>query len=249
MGEEMIFDSHLHWHHFTEEEKRKNKDIMRKIKLNKMAIPATNPKEWEIIKGHKDKNAFIGIGVHPLFVDNLRDDWFDLMKSIAEQYDFIGEIGLDYYEKNIDKEKQKEVFEKQIELAEQVDIPVILHIRKAYEPVYEIIKNRMIRGVIHSVSASYEQIMPFIKKGFGVGIPATVCNPRAVKIRNVVALLPLDKILIESDAPYQPIWYEKGKRNNVGVLEEIIKSIASIRDEFKEKIENTIYENSQQYFL
>ncbi len=245
----MIFDSHIHWHEFTDEERKRQLGIAEKINLKKMAIPSASIEEWETILSFKNENTLVGIGIHPLYINDLPNDWYDKMDEITDKFNFIGEIGIDFHKGRENEEKQTEILIKQLDIAEKYDLPVIFHIRKGFDIVWEIIKNRTIRGVIHSVSGSYEQIMPFLKKGFGIGFTATVCNPRAKKVRKIASLLPVNKILIESDAPYQPIWYKKGEKNTIEVLPEIIKSISEVRECDIEELEGKIYEGSVQFFI
>ncbi len=245
----MIFDSHIHWHEFTNEEREKQNEIAERINLKKIAIPSASIEEWETILSFKNENIFVGIGIHPLYINDLPNDWYEKMDEMANNFNFIGEIGIDFYKGRENEKKQIEILKKQLNIAEKYDLPVIFHIRKGFDIVWEIIKNRTIRGIIHSVSGSYEQIMPFLKKGFGIGFTATVCNPHAKKIRKIASLLPVNRILIESDAPYQSIWYKKGEKNTIEVLPEIIRSISEIRECDKEELEEKIYEGSIQFFI
>ena len=144
----------------------------------------------------------------------------------------IGEIGLDYYwDQNPPKEIQKEVFRKQMNLAKELDLPVIIHDREAHQDTLEIIKEfPEVRGVIHCFSGSVEFAKECIKLGYYIGFTGVVTFKNAKKIVEVAKELPLDKMLVETDCPYMAPEPNRGKRNKSDYIEYIIKKIAQIKE-------------------
>ena len=170
------------------------------------------------------------IGIHPESADSyLEEDLKYIEEHINdEKVVAIGEIGLDYYWTKDNKEKQKELFEYQLKLAERVNKPVIIHSREATQDTIDILKKYNVRGVIHSFSGSYETACIYIKMGFLLGINGVItfknCN-----LKDVVAKLDLGNIVLETDSPYlTPVPY-RGKRNDSSHIFDIAKYICELK--------------------
>ena len=149
-------------------------------------------------------NVYMTIGFHPDEVDDLTDkDISDLETLIKTNKKIvgIGEIGLDYYHNDMNKERQIEFFEKQLELAEKHDLPVVIHSRDSIQDVYDILKKHKCRGVIHCFSGSLEMAKLFIDLGFYLGIGGVLTFKNS-KLKEVVMELSLDNIVLETDSPY-----------------------------------------------
>ena len=149
-------------------------------------------------------SIFMTVGFHPDEVDDLTDkDINDLEVLIKTNKKVvgIGEIGLDYYHNDMNKETQKDFFEKQLELAEKYDLPVVIHSRDSIQDVYDILKNHKCRGVIHCFSGSIEMAKLFIDLGFFLGIGGVLTFKNS-KLKEVVSELSLDNIVLETDSPY-----------------------------------------------
>lgn len=141
----------------------------------------------------------------------------------------VGEIGLDYHY-DVDKNKQKEIFKKQLELAKKYNKPVIVHSRDCIQETYDILKNSNVKGIMHCYSGSVEMAREFCKIGFYLGIGGIVTFKNAVKLVEVIKDIPLEYIVLETDSPYLSPEPYRGKRNeptNVGV---ILKRICEIKD-------------------
>lgn len=170
------------------------------------------------------------IGIHPesadtYTVEDLKyiEDHINDEKVVA-----IGEIGLDYYWTKDNKDKQKELFEYQLKLAERVNKPVIIHSREATQDTIEILKKYKVRGVLHSFSGSYETACIYIKMGYLLGINGVItfknCN-----LKDVVAKLDLGNIILETDSPYlTPVPY-RGQKNDSSHIIDIAKYICEIK--------------------
>lgn len=170
------------------------------------------------------------IGIHPESADSYTDEDLKYIEEHIndEKVVAIGEIGLDYYWTKDNKEKQKELFEYQLKLAERVNKPVIVHSREATQDTIDILKKYNVRGVIHSFSGSYETACIYIKMGFLLGINGVItfknCN-----LNDVVAKLDLGNIILETDSPYlTPVPY-RGKRNDSSHVFDIAKYICDLK--------------------
>lgn len=171
------------------------------------------------------------IGIHPESADTYTEEDLKFIEEHIndEKVVAIGEIGLDYYWTKDNKEKQKELFEYQLKLAERVNKPVIVHSRDATQDVIDILKKYNVRGVIHSFSGSYETACIYIKMGFLLGINGVItfknCN-----LKDVVTKLDLKNIVLETDSPYlTPVPY-RGKRNDSSHVYDIAKYISELKD-------------------
>ncbi|AID45497.1 Deoxyribonuclease [Candidatus Arthromitus sp. SFB-mouse-NL] len=201
-----------------------------------------------------DKYDFIygACGIHPSYSKyyykiTYEDDLYKFNKH--KKVLAIGEIGLDYYYDNIDKEIQKEVFRNQLKIAKDLDKPVIIHCRDAYADTLRIIKEFMpIRGVVHCFSGSLEIAIELIKLGFYLGISGISTFKNAVKIIEVIKEIPIEYLLTETDCPYLSPVPLRGKRNESINIEYIIKKIADVRNEDFYKIGDTLYKNALKFF-
>ena len=152
------------------------------------------------------------IGVYPEYTD-MDDNTFNTYMNLVKECDALGEIGLDYYWYKDTKDKQKELFSKQIEIAKELDKPIIVHARDAIQDSYDILKKYKPRGVLHCYSGSAEMAKEFVKLGFYISISGTITFKNAKEPLEVIKAVPLDKLLIETDSPYLTPVPNRGKRN------------------------------------
>ena len=189
------------------------------------------------------------IGIHPESADSYTDEDLKYIEEHIndEKVVAIGEIGLDYYWTKDNKEKQKELFEYQLKLAERVNKPVIVHSREATQDTIDILKKYNVRGVIHSFSGSYETACIYIKMGFLLGINGVItfknCN-----LKDVVAKLDLRNIILETDSPYlTPVPY-RGKRNDSSHVFDIAKYICDLKGCTLEELAKETNGNISRFF-
>ncbi len=159
------------------------------------------------------------IGIHPSELKNLnKDDLLFLEKNINENKIIgIGEIGLDYHYEDIDKIKQKEIFEYQLKLAEKFQIPVVIHSRDATEDTIKILKKYNVKGIIHSFSGSIETAKIYIKMGYLLGVNGIVTFKNC-KLKEVLTKISLENIVLETDSPYltpEPFRGQKNEPKNI----------------------------------
>ncbi|SFC67979.1 TatD family hydrolase [Clostridium uliginosum] len=175
------------------------------------------------------------LGIHPENADEFKEDTLDEIKEYIKLNDkivAIGEIGLDYYwEENPEKDVQKEVFRKQMQLASDLNLPVIIHDRDAHQDTLEIMKEfQGVIGVVHCFSGSVEFAKECIKLGYYIGFTGVITFKNAKKLVEVAKEIPLDRMLVETDCPYMAPEPNRGKRNKSDYIEHIIKKLASIKE-------------------
>ena len=190
-------------------------------------------------------------GVHPEEADKDYLDKFNELKEFIKNNKVyaIGECGLDYYWDITYKEEQKELLKLQCELAIELDLPIIIHMRDATKDTYDILKEyKGLRGVMHCYSGSYEMAKEFIKLGFyiSLGGPVTFKNAKEPKI--IAKEIPLDRLLIETDCPFLAPTPFRGKRNESSYVKYVCEEIANIRGISKEEVDLATTQNAKNLF-
>lgn len=179
--------------------------------------------------------VFGALGVHPSETDKLTENDINRIKELAmdERIVAVGEIGLDYhFEDDPSPEVQKKWFIRQMEVAKEVGLPIIVHSRDAAKDTLDIMKDMNageIGGVIHCYSYSPEMAKDFLDMGFYLGIGGVVTFKNAKKLKEVVKMMPLDRILLETDCPYMAPTPHRGERNSSLMLPFVIEEIANIK--------------------
>ena len=223
------------------------------LNITKIIIPATTANRWAKVKqvAREYEGVYPSYGLHPMFVEQHQanhirelDEWLDREKPIA-----VGECGLDFFNSRTDEKWQKHLFNEQLQLAVNHQLPVIVHARKAMDEVISLLrKNTPVGGVIHSFAGSLQQAQQIIDLGFKLGIAATVGFERAKKLRSVIASVPDYGLLLESDAPDQPGAAHRGERNEPAYIVEHLKTIATLRNIADAELIEVLQRNSYQVF-
>lgn len=171
------------------------------------------------------------LGIQPEYAEAATEEDFDFIKEHIndDKIVAVGEIGLDYHY-DIDRKKQKEVFKRQLEIAKVHSKPVIVHSRDCIQDTYDILKMSGIRGIMHCYSGSVEMALEFCKIGFYLGIGGVVTFKNALKLLEVIKRVPLEYIVLETDAPYLTPEPYRGKKNNPANVEIILKKICEVKD-------------------
>jgi len=190
------------------------------------------------------------VGIHPSELVGLTDEKFKIIEEAVklDKIIAVGETGLDYHYKNLDKEAQKKWFIRQIELARNVKLPLIIHSRDASKDTLDIMKAEKtseIGGVVHCYSYSKETAKDYLDMGFYIGIGGVITFKNAKTLKEVVEYMPLDRILLETDAPYLAPEPFRGKRNNSLYLPYVIKEIAKIKNISEIQVEEVTYNNAK----
>lgn len=194
---------------------------------------------------------YAAVGVHPHDAENMTEEDIQTLREYSKNKKVvaIGEIGLDYYYDFSPRDLQKKWFIRQLELALELDLPVIIHSREAAKECFDIIKESNVRkGVIHSYSGSYQMALDYIDMGFYIGIGGMVTFKNARKPIETVKNIPIEKILIETDSPYLSPVPLRGTRNNSQNLKYICDKIGEIKQIDPEIVAKITFENSMELF-
>ena len=198
----------------------------------------------------KYKNLYACIGYHPEVSNKIVEKDYEILEEMVKNNPkivAIGEIGLDYYWNKDNKDKQREVFCKQLEIAEKLKLPVVIHSRDSINETYEILKKYKVSGVIHCFSGSLEMAKKFISLGFLLGIGGVVTFKNS-KLFEVIEKLELTNIVLETDSPYLTPEPNRGKTNESSNIFYIAQKIAEIKNISLENVAKITTENAIRTF-
>jgi len=204
--------------------------------IEKIIIPAIESKTWpkllELCASHK--NLYPALGLHPVFINQHQTSDIAELEELVQKKSpvAIGEIGLDFYIKELDKDKQLAVFEQQLVIAKKYHLPVILHVRKAHDQVLQLLKRVKVKGgFCHAFNGSLQQAESYIKLGFKLGFGGTLTYANSTKIHALAKSLPLESIVLETDAPDMVVESQRGQRNSPEYIVESLSALAKVRDD------------------
>lgn len=231
----MMIDSHCHLDAPEfEDDRLAALARARAIGVDGLVVPAVARAGWAALAELAASQADVhpAYGLHPMFLDQHQpgdlqalEAWLDRHRAVA-----VGEAGLDGYVPELDMDQQRHYFEGQLRIARERQLPVILHARRAHEEVLHTVRRYApLRGVIHSYAGSAEQARQFIAAGFLLGFGGPITYPRARRLRQLVSQLPIESLLLETDAPDQPLHGHQGERNEPGRLAEVLNCAAALR--------------------
>lgn len=222
--------------------------------VEKIILPAAYPSDIDIVFdiANKYENVFGLLGVHPSEVKDWDDSLIDKIKKYAENKKIvgIGEIGLDYYWDKSFNDLQKEVFIKQIKLANELNLPISIHDREAHKDTYDILKeyNKNSKIIMHCFSGSVEFAKECVKEGWYIALGGVVTFKNAIKMKEVAKNIPIENLLLETDAPYlTPVPY-RGKTNQPAYVKYVAEEIAKLRDTSFEEIDKITTQNAERVF-
>ncbi len=198
----------------------------------------------------KYDSLYAAVGYHPEIANKIVDKDFEILEELVKNNKkivAIGEIGLDYYWNKDNQEQQRKVFRKQLELAEKLNLPVIIHSRDAIGETYEILSRYHVRGIIHCFSGSLEMAQKFIHLGFLLGIGGVVTFKNS-KLYQVISNISLTSIVLETDSPYLTPEPNRGKINESSNIPFIAQKIAEITNVSIEKVAEITTKNAIQLF-
>ena len=177
------------------------------------------------------------LGIYPGDANDFNEEMYEEYVRYIKEADALGEIGLDYHYGKDNKKKQKEVFERQLKTALELDKPIIVHTREAIQDTYDLMKKYRCRGVLHCYSDSAEMAREFVKLGYYISISGTVTWKNAREPLEVIKAVPLDRLLIETDCPYLTPAPNRGKRNEPSYVvftgKRICEELGIEEEEFK----------------
>lgn len=194
----------------------------------------------------KYEGVFAGAGVHPQEALTLIDGDYDRLAQLMTlpKVKVLGEIGLDYYYENASREKQQEIFIRQLDVARQMHMPVSIHDRDAHGDTMAILKKegKGLTGSIHCFSGSWEMAKELLKMGWFLGVDGPLTFKNAAKLPEIIAKIPLDRLLLETDSPYLAPVPKRGRRNEPAYVKYIAEKVAEIRNiSFEEVAKQTTF--------
>lgn len=204
--------------------------------IARIVVPAVLASSWQSLLDlcRRESGLLPALGLHPVYLTQHSDAdieslaaWVEREKPVA-----VGEIGLDYFVETLDRERQQHLFELQLRVARDADLPIILHVRKAHDQVLAILKRYKVRGgIAHAFNGSLQQAQQYIDLGFKLGFGGMLTYERSNKLRRLAKELPLDVIVLETDAPDMTVAAHRGERNSPEYLLDCLQSLAEVRGE------------------
>jgi TatD DNase family protein len=249
-----MFDSHCHLDvaEFDADRAQVLADA-RQAGVHSQLIPAIQSASWQAIKTLCANNAglYPAFGLHPLYqTQHCAEDLLALRQWLRDNpAAAVGEFGLDFFEGSTEHAAQQEFFSEQLKIARDFDLPVVLHARRALDQVLAGLRKFGVKkGVLHSFSGSQQQADALIKQGLLLGIGGPASYPRAHRLRRIVQNLPLEHLLLETDAPDQPLCGFQGQRNEPARLRHVLTVIADLRGSTPEQVESATDANAMRLF-
>lgn len=237
-----LFDSHCH---IDVSEFDADRDTVlsrsRAAGVTRMLVPAIAAATWPNLLNlcAREPGLYPALGLHPIYLDEHRPEHIAALHDCVaqERPRAIGEIGLDYFVQTLDRQRQQELFEAQLKIAAEFDLPVILHVRKAHDAVLASLRRITVPGgIVHAFNGSLPQARLYQSLGFKFGFGGTLTYERSTTIRGLARDLPLESIVLETDAPDMVVANHRGERNSPEYLPDCLAALAEVRGESMEHI-------------
>ena len=227
-------------------------DVLKRCRhggINKIIVPAIQSESWSNLFNlcNTEVGLYPAFGLHPVFLNqhhlediNKLDALLERVRPIA-----VGEIGLDFYVRELDQKQQIDLFEAQLLIAKKHELPVILHVRKAHDQVLQLLKKIKVKGgFCHAFNGSMQQAEKYIELGFKLGFGGTLTYENSTKIHQLAKSLPLESIVLETDAPDMVVESHRGERNSPEYIVDALFALATIKNESVDFIANQTTKNA-----
>jgi len=226
-----------------------------KVQVNDIIVPATTYESW-----HRTTNicqqytqCHLALGLHPMFINEHQPQHLSALDTAIEKHSpiAVGEIGLDFYvpDQQLNREKQMLFFTKQLIIAKQHELPVIIHNRKAHDECLKRLQRYNLKGgIIHAFNGSIQQAKKYIDLGFLLGFGGMLTYQRSRKLRSLLKALPLSSIVLETDAPDMAVEQHRGKRNSPEYIPYVLAAVSEISGIEQTEIAQITRTNVQQLF-
>lgn len=245
-----LIDTHAHID-MLEEPLETTLNLMAEYGVKKAIIPSVEVATMDKVISLADNKTFYAMsGIFPTEAASYNDDVENKIRESADKIVAIGEIGLDYYWDKSFVDLQQEVFKKQIKLANELNLPIVVHDREAHKDVFDILKstNKNSEVLFHCFSGSVEFMQECVKQGWYIAIGGVVTFKNAVKMKEVAAAVPLEKLVLETDSPYLTPVPFRGKPNKPAYVRYVAEEVAKIREMPLEELISVTSENAERFF-
>ncbi len=248
-----IFDTHCHLD--VEEFDADRTEVMAAARANcvtGIVVPAIHRGNWDRVLSLCAAQAglYPALGMHPVYIERHREEHLqDLGRWLAAERAVIavGEIGLDYYVEGLPRDRQQRFFERQLEIAREADLPVLLHVRKAHDAVLATLRRIRVKGgIAHAYNGSLPQARQYVDLGFRLGFGGTLTYERSRHIRGLARALPREAIVLETDAPDMVVSQHRGERNSPAYLRHCLEALAEVRGEDAEGLSVATTRNARE---
>jgi TatD DNase family protein len=209
--------------------------------VRQLLVPAVEASGWQRLLDLCTAHAglYPALGMHPVFIERHKESHIELLANeVARQKPVaIGEIGLDYFIEQADRQAQIRLFEAQLDIAAAAGLPVILHVRKAHDDVLKALRKHPVKGgIAHAFNGSLQQAHKYLDAGFKLGFGGMLTYQRSRKIRALAEALPAEAIVLETDAPDMTVASHHGERNSPEYLPECLAALAEVRGDAVETL-------------
>jgi len=237
-----LFDTHCHLNvdAFDADREQVLSDA-RAAGVRQLLVPAVTRAGWQDLWAlcSQDANLYPAIGLHPVLLEEHREEDIKALDDFVCRHRpvAIGEIGLDFFIRNLDRERQHALLEAQLAIAEKHELPVVLHVRKAHDPMLLALQRRqLVGGTCHAFNGSLQQAHRYIDMGFKLGFGGMLTYPNASKLHALARELPLESIVLETDAPDMTGAAHRYQRNSPAYLPEACEMLAQLRGIHPERV-------------
>lgn len=246
-----LFDTHCH---LDVEEFSADRDaVLARAHANgvtQMLIPAVHRAGWRFLLDYcrAHDGLYPALGLHPVYLDQHTDadvaalaEWVEKEKPAA-----IGEIGLDYFVATLDRTRQQQIFEAQLCVARDAGLPVVLHVRKSHDQILQTLKRiKVVGGFSHAFNGSEQQAQHYADLGFKLGFGGMLTYERSNKLRKLAQTIPLENIVLETDAPDLTVASHRGERNSPEYLPECLRALAEVKKMDPQKVADVTTQNAR----
>lgn len=204
--------------------------------VGQIVVPAVDAAHWEGLVGlcRSRPGLYPALGMHPVYLQRHSSEHLHALAAVVEKYQpvAVGEIGLDFYIEDADRQAQRALFEAQLAIANDARLPVILHVRKAHDETLKLLRRyRVAGGIVHAFNGSLQQAHQYLRLGFRLGFGGMLTYARSRKLRALARDLPEQAIVLETDAPDMTVASHRGERNSPEYLPECLQALAEVRQE------------------
>ena len=219
--------------------------------VDHFVVPAVQQSGWQHLSAlfQQQDAVHIALGMHPMFMSQHEESHIALLDHALQQQRpvAVGEIGLDFYSAESDRQAQLQLFRAQLQLAAKYQLPVILHVRKAHDEVLQCLRDiPVVAGIVHAFNGSLQQAGHYIGMNFKLGFGGMLTYSRSTKLRALAQQLPLDALVLETDAPDMTVMQHRGQRNSPEYLPYCLQALATVRGQSQAVIAEATSANARQ---